>query len=461
MAVAAVTWLAIGAGSFLYGGALWEHWLPCLAAILLASSAGVILTKTETWPRLGRLPAITLGLLLGAAAGQWIPVPAPVLERLSPVRAELHETLSSFWVRPGPAAMSVSPAESLRWTLTLAGVVGVFLVARLTLRREPERVWRGAVPLLVLGGFQALVGLAQVFVAGQPLATGTYVNRNHFAGLLEMALPFAVMGGVAALKGRRSRRLTVRRALAASGLFAMGALMLAAIIQSLSRAGFSFALASLALMGAVALAGPAGSAGWKRRAPVAGLGVAAAAAFLFLPTDPLIYRFGALAATEEISADTRVQVWEDTLKLIEDYPAAGVGLGGYTATIHRYQTAAPMQTIGMAHNDYMQLAAELGLPAFAALLLLAGWCLRCAVKAAADAEPRRRYLGLACLGALAALALHSLVDFNLYLPANAAALAWVAGLATILPSLPAPRPHRARRLPVPPPVFEAEPLPPR
>ncbi len=462
MAAAGIIWLAIGAASFLYGGAVWEHWLPCLAAILLASAAAAVSVRAEAWPRLGRLPAIALGVVLAVAAGQLVPLPESVLKGLSPVRAEDEQLFfSSVLARPGPAAITVSPAESLRWTLTLAGLAAVFFAARLTLRKAPERVWRAAVPLLILGGFQALLGLAQIYFAGQPLATGTYVNRNHFAGLLEMALPFAAMGGVAVLDGRRRRRLTVRRAVAASGLFALGALMLAAIIQSLSRAGFSFALVSLAVMGGVALAGPRSSAGWKRRAPVAAVGIAAAAAFVFLPTDPLIYRFGALAATEEISADTRVQVWDDTVKLIGDYPAAGVGLGAYTAAIHRYQTAAPMQTIGMAHNDYLQLGAELGLPALAALLMLAGWCLRSAAKAATDAEPRRRRLGLACLGALAALALHSLVDFNLYLPANAAVLAWIAGLATVLPSLPAPLPRRSRRVPVPPPVFEAEPLPPR
>ena len=433
-----ILWLAIGAAAFLYGGVLWEHWLPWLGVILPTAAAAVGLSVRGAYPRLGRVPGTALAGVAAIAVAQLIPLPAAVLDMLSPARAELDDIFSSVSGRPGTAALSLVPAASLRWTLTLAGLAAVFLVARASLVRSPERVWRPAVPLLALGGFEAVLGLAQVYLAGQPLATGTYVNRNHYAGLLEMALPFAAMGAVAVMKGRRSRRLTVRRALAASGLFALAGLMLAAIIQSLSRAGFAFALASLAVMGAVALAGPKGRAGWKRQTAASVAAAAAAAAFVFLPTDPLIFRFGALAATEEISADTRVQVWEDTLKLIEDYPLAGVGLGGYTAAIHRYQTAAPTQTIGMAHNDYLQLAAELGLPGFAALLLLAGWALARAGKAASLPDPARRYLGLACLGALTALALHSLVDFNLYLPANAAALAWIAGLATVLPSLPAP-----------------------
>jgi len=455
-------WTAIGAASFLYGGALWAHWLPCLAILLLASAAIVGSGPADTQPRLGRLPAAALGALVAVSAWQLFPQPRALLQVISGAGASLQEAVVSF-VPSRPALITLLPPDSLRWALTLAGLVAVFLAAHVTLRRAPERCWLAAVPLLVLGGLQAALGLAQVYLASQPLATGTYVNRNHYAGLLEMALPFAVMGGVAVLKGRRrARRLTVRRALAASALFALGALMLAAIIHSLSRGGFSFALVSLAVMGGVALAGPGGAYGWKRRGAVGVIGAAAAAAFLFLPTDPLIYRFGALAATEEISADVRVQIWEDTVELVRDYPLAGVGLGGYTAAIHRYQTAAPMRTIGMAHNDYLQLAAELGLPAFAVLLLLAGWTVLSAIRASSSPAPKRRYLGLGCLGALAALALHSLVDFNLYLPANAAVLAWIAGLATALPSLPKPLLNNSSsRLPVPPLVLNAEPLPPR
>ena len=52
------------------------------------------------------------------------------------------------------------------------------------------------------------------------------------------------------------------------------------------------------------------------------------------------------------------------------------------------------------------------------------------MRTAAEAESSQaRYVALACCGSLTAILLHSLVDFNLYVPANAMVVAWVLGLA--------------------------------
>jgi O-antigen ligase len=154
------------------------------------------------------------------------------------------------------------------------------------------------------------------------------------------------------------------------------------------------------------------------------------AGFVFLPTDQLIGRFANLAKTEEISADTRAEVWRETVKLVAAYPLTGVGLGGYESAFTKYRTVAPLQTVDYAHNDYLQAMAELGLPGFGLALGFAGLMMARALGAAA-ATPglSERYLGIACAASLASLMLHSLVDFNLYIPANAMVAAWVCGLA--------------------------------
>jgi O-antigen ligase len=87
-------------------------------------------------------------------------------------------------------------------------------------------------------------------------------------------------------------------------------------------------------------------------------------------------------------------------------------------------------TVDFAHNDYLQLLAELGLAGFAIGAALAfsivSMGLRGAMK---SSDPEGRYFAVACVGALSAIAVHSLVDFNLYIPANAMLLAWIAGMA--------------------------------
>ena len=77
----------------------------------------------------------------------------------------------------------------------------------------------------------------------------------------------------------------------------------------------------------------------------------------------------------------------------------------------------------------MQLLAELGLAGFAILAVPACSLVMSTLrKAAVSQDPEGRYFAVACAGALAAILLHSLADFNLYIPANAMLLAWIAGM---------------------------------
>ena len=430
-------WCALGVAVFLYGGALWVHWLPCLAALGVTSA---IYWAGSRRADLAPSPPFRLRALLVALAAlaifQLIPLPAGVVRLLSPVRAEVHAALVKA-TGPAPATLTLVPGETFRWTLTVVGFILLFLLARELVWRWSARPWVVVAPLVAVGALEGALGLAQVYLGGARVATGTYVYKNHYAGLLELCFPFALMGAVALMRHRRrSHRTPAKPALAACGLLALAAVMLAAIIHSLSRGGFSFVLASLFVMGAASL-GSSGS--WRGRAPLGAVAVLVVLAFILLPTDALIGRFGQLAA-EEIPADTRVEVWRETTRLIAAYPLFGCGLGGYKSGFERYQTVAPMYTVDFAHNDYLQLLAEWGAIGFGVLIALAIWMFRNAVVAAGyPVGSRRRYLGIACLGALTAIALHSLVDFNLYLRANAAVLVWIAGISDGLQLLPANR----------------------
>jgi len=92
-------------------------------------------------------------------------------------------------------------------------------------------------------------------------------------------------------------------------------------------------------------------------------------------------------------------------------------------------------TDDFAHNDYLQLLAELGLVGFAIGAALALSVVRIALRGALKcADPQARYFAVACIGALFAIGLHSLADFNLYIPANAMLLAWIAGMTVAVES---------------------------
>jgi len=96
-------------------------------------------------------------------------------------------------------------------------------------------------------------------------------------------------------------------------------------------------------------------------------------AVVFLPTRELADRFASTADTDLLTSETRVAIWRDTIHEIEAYKWTGSGLGAYERGLYKYKTAAPTNTVDFAHNDYLQIVAELGFvgAALVAALLVA------------------------------------------------------------------------------------------
>src|SRR4029077_683865 len=134
-------------------------------------------------------------------------------------------------------------------------------------------------------------------------------------------------------------------------------------------------------------------------------------------------------STDGLTGDGRTNLWAETIPLIRAYPVFGCGLGGYETAFSRFKKSGVLVTDDFAHNDYLQLLAELGLVGFVIGAVLAFSVVRMALRGAVmSSDPEVRYCAVASVGALAAIALHSLTDFNLYVPANAMLLAWIAGM---------------------------------
>ena len=124
-----------------------------------------------------------------------------------------------------------------------------------------------------------------------------------------------------------------------------------------------------------------------------------------------------------------MRLWREALPLIAAHPVFGTGLGGYESAFRRYQISEPLLSVDFAHNDYLQFASETGLLGAGLLFLpifyLFGRMVLCFLS---DRRRYRRSVVLGCVGSTLALLLHSLVDFNLQLPANALIFAVVLGI---------------------------------
>jgi tetratricopeptide (TPR) repeat protein len=182
--------------------------------------------------------------------------------------------------------------------------------------------------------------------------------------------------------------------------------------------------------------------GWRRWLAVAGLAAVFVFGLIFLPSDELMRAFGSLFADELTTGEGRLPIFVNALGLIRSYALVGCGLGTFRTGFLKFQTTAIDKAVTFAHNDYLQLASELGLVGFliVAALMLAIFLM--AVRAALRGEDRLgRALGLGCVGAMTAIGVHSVADFNTYIPANALALAWIAGIAASLRAQPAQQEH--------------------
>jgi O-antigen ligase len=290
-------------------------------------------------------------------------------------------------------------------------------------------------PLIGIATWQAVIGMIQYWSANNGVARGNYANRDHFAGLLELTLPFAVVYpiGFFRVSDRRSG-IQVSDALKMSASWAIAAALLVGIMFSLSRMGFLSALFSLLVTGFLAvfslqvtrrIATPAMK--WAAIGLIAVLGLGT---FLFLPPDQLVERFSRLSTDEGIDKG-RAELWGETLSLVRAYPVFGCGLGGYESAFPKYKVSGPLVRDNYAHNDYLQFLAEMGIMGAAILFVLAGATVRAAFRSALDtSNPHTWTLALGCAGSLSAILLHSTADFNLSIPANAMVVSWIAGIAT-------------------------------
>jgi len=447
--------LALSWPVFLKGGVWPEDWDVALCAVGCISAGYWLFTRPiHRAPSLSPWLRWPIFLFPCYIVFQLIPLPMGVLGTLSPARARLAGALEPLLPGVAWAPLSVNPPAAVLAFFTITGYIATFLLVRELAWRWASRPWTPLIPLIVIGALEAAIGMFQVFdrwPSGD--ASGTYTNRDHFAGLLEMVLPIAALYGLAILRRRKARfDSPALPAIAACGLWSVAALLLLAIIYSLSRMGFLVALCVLFLIAALSIGPRLPSRAW-RWSSLGLIGVVILLVLIFLPPGRLIERFAAISSTERASADTRLLLWKETVPVISEFRLFGTGLGGFESTFLKYQATDNVFRVEFAHNDYLEYIAELGFVGFAILAVIVvgivAQILRGILKAG---DEDRRLLVIACAGALVAMLLHSLVDFNTHIPANAMTLAWIGAVGSVnasieFPAISVRRPTHKRHVP--------------
>jgi O-antigen ligase len=420
-------------------------------AVLVIEWAGVLLgglalyvlfVEPATLPRRALLLLLPPGLLLAIGVLQilpgsltrWIPSPAPAAEHRAAVASVLPE------VAAADAPYSFSPPDTIDAVLRILAYALIGLAAAVV-AREGRDFRRLSTTILLSGGVQAAYGAAEYLSGHQHIfgyakryylleATGTFINRNHFAGYLAMTLPFAVGALLSGLRDRagatrwRERFLRavaperVRTYLAGGSV----ALIWAGVLLSYSRGGLLASAASTAVVCSTT----------RARRWVAFLAVLLLSVPLLLllrldirvPGERLLELRG-----EAESVAGRLAVWRASLEIVPDYVVFGSGLGTFEPTFQNVQPPGVVSRYDHAHNDWLEALLEGGVGALAAALAfvaLSLWPVR---------RPRTdgvfaTGVALAPVAGITAISLHSLFDFCLRIPAIGVLLAVLVGLAS-------------------------------
>lgn len=247
---------------------------------------------------------------------------------------------------------------------------------------------------------------------------GPYVNRDDFAGFVELVAPL----GLALLFFRAVRREYFTLLL----LFTL--VPIGAAILSASRGGIIGLFFELILL---AFLSRSRQIGKKQLAGILVLVLIAGTFIVWLGVSEAIHRFEQLTPGE-ISQNLRVSMYRDTWHIFARHPWTGTGLGTLIAVFPRYSSFyIPNTVVDHTHNDYLELLADTGLVGGLCglvFIVLLFWLGLKNVEAAERRLPRAIFAG--SLVACAGLLLHSLVDFNLHIPANALLFLLLAALAT-------------------------------
>lgn len=415
------------AAVYIWGWALFAG-LSCsllAAQLLLTGSDSRLITRTNTSSSSNSVPSYSHPILLPLCFVQCVVI---------------AQWLASFFID-----------DFSRHDLYLDALQGIGLcsffcltVVLLDTRKRIERViW----VIVLAGGFQALYGSLMVMSgleygffskkwAYLTKATGTFVNRNHLAGYLEMTLAIGIgflLASSTRYSGDWQQRLRQFIEMLLSPKVIMRlilAIMVIGLVMSRSRMGNTAFFASLMIAGGLALLLMKNKSTSTTILLSSLLIIDIAIVGTFFGVEKVAERLQG----SSIEKESRDEVSRDTFNMWFDNPILGTGAGSYKYAYPSYKSddVTSTQLYDYAHNDYLEFLAEFGILAYLALAAAVLIALYWAIQAM---RMRRNSLqqGLgfsACMGIIAIL-IHSTVDFNLQIPANAFMFVFLLAIACI------------------------------
>ena len=383
--------------------------------------------------RQSAMPFILLSLFLFLILFQLLPLPSGVLKVVSPktwaLRHQLLITNSSFELSALSFPLSFFPfatqIEFFKW-LTLIGLF--FFLLRW--RHSKKDVIRLIPIIMLVGVAESLYGMFEFFSGHKHIlhlnmeaeiaaVTGTFLNRNYFAGYLLMVIPLSLgylfsreATQINRFRGWRERLISLDGKTLLIGFCVI--VMVLGLLFSASRMGISSLLLSFTLLSLLFRNPSRGQKFSRTSILILGLALLWAA---WIGLDAVISRF--FTSSEDFKG--RWIFWVNTFQIFKDFPIFGSGLGTFTWVFPMYRSFHLIGIATHAENDYLQLASEVGLVGVGLLLILFLFFFYKAVSGIRSLSHRDsgRYIGIGGLVGILALMFHSIVERNIQVPSNA------------------------------------------
>jgi O-antigen ligase len=250
-----------------------------------------------------------------------------------------------------------------------------------------------------------------------PTSFGPYADHSHYAGMMEMLtpIPFAM-----ALTSRVTRYHQVLWTIA-------GMLMAATIFLSGSRGGMLALIVEMVFFAGLFLL----RRNWRTAWPALAICFAIGAFVFWIDDGRVLKQLDSLKSPFTNTAVlSRLDIVKDTPRMVRDRPVAGWGLGLFPIVYPQYRSFSTDLVVNQAHNDYAQVLVETGVIGFMCVLWFIVNLYRTGIRSLKTHSRLATTTALAPLAGCTGILVHSLSDFNLHIPANAALFFVLCGIAT-------------------------------
>jgi O-antigen ligase len=276
------------------------------------------------------------------------------------------------------------------------------------------RVSQARIVAIVLALMQGVASNGKLFWLREPRMGGwiygSYVNHNHYAGLMEMLVPIPLVMSLTRHLHRKER--------IACGIAA--AVMAGTIFLSGSRGGMLSIFVEFAVLGVLLFRQKKGV---RVALALGAFGIVLVSLLSWLGGKELTTRVASISTETrtEISGGMRLSIDRDALHMFRQHPVLGWGLGTFPTVYPQFRSFYTNFFVNAAHDDYMQFLTETGLLGFATILWFLVVLYRSALRKIGDwTSDITSAVTLSCILGATGILVHSAVDFNLQVPANAA-----------------------------------------